>query len=141
MKILVAIDGSKPSLKALERALELSQRMAEPAALTLINVHNDSFLRRHQHQVGKQAIDEYLAELHGADLDEACAMLEARNVRYDVVRASGDLAATIAAQASSGGYDLLAVGSQGRGSLTDLVMGSVTSKLLAVSKVPVLVVP
>lgn len=141
MKLLVAIDGSKPSLKALERALAFSQRLAEPATITLINVHNDSFIRRHQHQVGKQAIDEYLAELHGADLDEACALLDARQVRYDVVRASGDLATTIAGQAASGGYDLLVVGSQGRGSLTDLVMGSVTTKLLAVSKVPVLVVP
>lgn len=141
MKLLVAIDGSEPSLKALQVALGLMEQFARPAGLTLINVHNDSFIRRHQHQVGKQAVDEYLAELHAADLAEAVRVLESRGVRYDVVRASGDLAGMIAAHAAGDGFDLVVIGSKGRGGLADLVMGSVASKLLAVSKVPVLVVP
>lgn len=140
MKILVAIDGSESSLKALQTALGLMDQFAQPPALTLINVHNDSFIRRHQHQVGKQAIDEYLAEVHAADLEGAMRLLDERGVRYDVVRAHGDLAGMIAAHAAGDGFDLVVIGSKGRGGLADLVMGSVASKLLAVCKVPVLVV-
>ena len=141
MKILVAVDGSQPSLKALQTALGLMEQLAQPATLALINVHNDSFVRRHQHQFGKQAIDEYLAELHGADLKEAIELLDARGVRYDVVRGDGDLAGTIAAHAANNGFDLIVLGSRGHGGLANLVMGSVASRVLASSKVPVLVVP
>ena len=141
MKILVAIDGSESSIKALQAALGIMAQLARQAELALINVHNDSFIRRHQHQVGKQAVDEYLAELHEADLKTAVDLLETHGVRYDVIRAQGDLAGMIAAHAAGDGFDLVVIGSKGRGGLADLVMGSVASKLLSVCKVPVLVVP
>ena len=141
MKILVAIDGSQPSLKALQAAVGLAEQFAQPAALTLINVHNDAFVRRHQNRFGKQAVDEYLAELHGDDLREASALLQARGVRHEAVRGEGDLAGTIAAHAAANGFDLIVLGSRGRSGLTNLVMGSVATKVLASAKVPVLVVP
>ena len=141
MKILVAVDGSETSIKALQAALGIMAQLARPAELALINVHNDSFIRRHQHQVGKQAVDEYLAELHETDLKTAVDLLETHGVRYQVIRAQGDLAGMIAAHAAGDGFDLVVLGSKGRGGLADLVMGSVASKLLAVCKVPVLVVP
>ena len=52
----------------------------------------------------------------------------------------GHAAETIAAFAEKGKYDLLIMGSHGHGSLTNLVMGSVATKVLAKCGVPVLLV-
>ena len=45
MKVLVAIDGSKNSLRALKHAIKLTARMSEPSELLLVNAHDDIALR------------------------------------------------------------------------------------------------
>lgn len=141
MKILVAVDGSAQSLKALERALALAAAMSQPPGLTLINVHNDSFVRRHQGVVGREAVDEYLAEFHEHDLKDAMALLQSRGVQCQVLRESGELAPTITRTAEGGGFDMIVMGAKGRSGLGDLLLGSVASRVLSHSRVPVLVVP
>ncbi len=140
MKLLVAVDGSEPSLRALDKAVDLSRQLAQPAVLTLTNVHNDAFVRRHQHLVGKQAVDQYLAEVHAPEIKEATDRLDRLGMHYEVLHGSGDLAHTITHQAEAGGFDMIVMGAKGRGALADLVLGSVVTKVLSVSKVPVLVV-
>ena len=140
MKILVAIDGSACSLAALDEAVALSGQLARPAALTLVNVHNDAFVRRHEHRFGKDAVDSFLAELHATDLAEATERLDVQGTPYAVLRLDGDPALTIARHAASGGFDLIVLGAMGRGAVSDVVLGSVVLKLLATSSVPLLVV-
>ena len=53
---------------------------------------------------------------------------------------TGHVADTIAATATEGGFDLLMMGSHGHGTLGNLVMGSVATKVVAHCKVPVLLV-
>ena len=52
----------------------------------------------------------------------------------------GVAADNIAQMAEKGDFDLIVMGSHGQGSLTNLVMGSVATKVLAHCKVPVLLV-
>jgi len=52
----------------------------------------------------------------------------------------GHAAELIARQAEAGKFDLLLMGSHGHGNLTNLVMGSVTTKVLAHCKTPLLLV-
>ncbi|MGL6205521.1 MAG: universal stress protein, partial [Giesbergeria sp.] len=52
----------------------------------------------------------------------------------------GPAGETIAKLADAGDYDLLVMGSHGHGALATLVMGSVTTQVLAHCKVPVLIV-
>ena len=52
----------------------------------------------------------------------------------------GPAADTIATMAEKGKFDLLMMGSHGHGTLGNLVMGSVATKVLAHSKTPVLLV-
>jgi nucleotide-binding universal stress UspA family protein len=53
---------------------------------------------------------------------------------------AGPAADNIAAMAQKGGYDLIVMGSHGKGAITNLIMGSVATKVLATCKVPVLLV-
>lgn len=140
MKILVAVDGSAQSIKALEKALALGAAMSQPPEIALINVHNDSFVRRHQGVVGREAVDAYLSEFHESDLKEALALLQSRGVKFHVLRESGELAPTITRTAEAGGYDMIVMGAKGRSGLGDLLLGSVASRVLSHSRVPVLVV-
>lgn len=52
----------------------------------------------------------------------------------------GAAADQIATTAAKGGFDLIIMGSHGHGTLSNLVMGSVATKVLANCKVPVLLV-
>jgi nucleotide-binding universal stress UspA family protein len=53
---------------------------------------------------------------------------------------TGSAADCVATLANKGGFDLIVMGSHGYGSLTNLVMGSVATKVLANCKTPVLLV-
>ena len=52
----------------------------------------------------------------------------------------GPAAELIAATADKGGFDLLVLGSHGQGSLVNLVMGSVATKVLAQCQTPTLLI-
>jgi nucleotide-binding universal stress UspA family protein len=138
MKVLVAVDGSANSLKAVQKAATL---FSQGSLLTLINVQVDEHLRSLQGRVGKATVDGFITEQHDNDLKAAKAWLDQQGVKYDVIIAEGALAPTIAENAADGGFDMVAIGAKGRGSIGDLVMGSVVTRLIAASKVPVVVIP
>lgn len=138
MKILIAVDGSPTALKAAQTAVA---KFSHTATYTLINVQADEHLRSLQGRIGKATVDEYLRERHEEDLKEVSAWLAGQNIKFDTIVAEGRLASTIAAHAADGGYDLIVIGSKGRGSLADVMVGSTVTRLIAISRVPVLVVP
>jgi nucleotide-binding universal stress UspA family protein len=137
MKVLVAIDGSAPSLRAAQRVVQL---FGNSLQLTLINVHPDEHLKRFASTVGKDAVEGYLGDLHTADLKESKAWLDANKIRYDVILGRGAPAQTVAESAADGKFDLVAIGAKGRNSVADLFVGSMATRLISISKVPVLVV-
>jgi len=61
-------------------------------------------------------------------------------IEADYVSRLGHAADEIATLADRGAFDLLMMGSHGHGSVSNLVMGSVATKVLAACKVPVLLV-
>lgn len=54
---------------------------------------------------------------------------------------SGSAAEAIVREASDGEFDLIVMGTQGRGAIGRLVLGSVAERVLRTSRVPVLAVP
>jgi len=63
-----------------------------------------------------------------------------KDLKVSYATKSGAAADNIVAAAEKGKFDLVMMGSHGHGSLGNLVMGSVATKVLAHSKVPVLLV-
>lgn len=141
MKILIATDGSKNSLRAVKHVTKLSARFAEPVLVTLLSVHDDTALRHAQRFVGRAAVDEYLRDLSEKDLADARKVLDKAEVHHDMVIRTGHVAAEIAAVGAEGKYDLVVLGSKGRSALKDLLVGSVAKRVIELSKVPVLLVP
>lgn len=140
MKILVAVDGSKNSLRAFKHVMDLAGALKEPPAVTLISVHDDVAMRHATRFVGKKAVDEYIAEACGEDLKAAVAAAAKAGFPVETLTRVGHVAQEIADAAGKGKFDLLVVGAKGRGSLKDIFVGSVASRLTELSTVPLLLV-
>ncbi|MBX9793189.1 MAG: universal stress protein, partial [Burkholderiaceae bacterium] len=68
------------------------------------------------------------------------AFFKQRGIDAEFVSKVGPAADVIAKLVSGGTFDLLLMGSHGHGSVANVVMGSVATKVLARSKVPVLLI-
>lgn len=140
MKLLVAVDGSPNSIRAVEYATDLLAKLGGAGTLTLVSVHDDAALRHARRFVGKQAVDDYLREMSDFDLVEARELLASKNVQYDEVFRTGYIASEIADAAEQGGFDMIVLGSKGRSALKDLVIGSVAKRVAELARTPVLLV-
>jgi len=138
MKLLVATDGSKNSVKAVRQAAKLVQAAAGGGSITLVSVHDDTALRHAQRFVGKETVDNYLRDLSEKDLAESRKALDKAGVKHDMVIRTGHVATEIAALGAK--YDMIVMGSKGRTAFKDLLIGSVAQRVLELSKVPMLFV-
>ena len=141
MRILVASDGSTHSLRAVKYAAKLAGMMQMPKAeLTLINVHDDIALRHAKSFVGKVVVEEYLQELSDKETKSARKILDESGCTYDVKSKTGHISEEITALAHAKKYDLIVLGSKGRGAIADILIGSVAQRVLATAKIPVMLV-
>jgi nucleotide-binding universal stress UspA family protein len=132
--ILVAIDGSTAAKAALEHALELARD--QHARLTLMTV------------VPPVAAVSVAGSAQVVPLQEACfndALNDAvASVPDDVgllrILAHGKPAREIVQRVESGDYDLIVMGTHGRGRVGEAVVGSVSREVVHRSRTPVLLV-
>jgi nucleotide-binding universal stress UspA family protein len=140
MKILVAIDGSKNSLRALKHAIKLAGKLSEPTQLLLVNAHDDIALRGASQFVGKDAVRSYLDDLASAELEGAIAAAQKSKVPFETRALRGQVAQSIAKAAEAEGCDLIVLGSKGRTALKDLLIGSVAQRVASLADMPVTLV-
>lgn len=140
MKLLVAIDGSKNSLRALKYATKLAGKLAEPAELVLVNAHDDIALRGASQFVGKDAVKGYLDDIAREELKDAIAAADKAKVPYTVRMARGPVAQAIVKVGADESVDTIVLGSKGRTALKDLLIGSVAQRVIAIAEVPVVLV-
>ena len=141
MKLLVAVDGSKNSLRAVKYAAKLAHLLRTSSnKITLVSVHDDTGLRHAKAFVGKAEVADYLRELSEKELRPARKLLKDDGIGYDMEIRTGHVAQEIIDCATAGGFDMIVLGSKGRGALADLLLGSVAQRVLANAKQPVVIV-
>ncbi len=136
MKILLPVDGSAYSTRA---ARYLVRHWPADAAVTLLNV--DAPLRE---SIAGRLDADSVARFHlgngTAALKPARRVLARAGHLFDERLLVGDPGTEIMHVARRGRYDMIVMGSHGRGVLKSLFLGSVVVKVLSGSNVPVLVV-
>jgi len=140
MKILLAVDGSKPSLDAVKLVIEHADWLREKPDIELVTVHLPvpKLPRMGAAGVGKKDVEKYYREEGEQNLAAARKVLERSGLPYQTHILVGPAAETLVKHAKGTGCDLICIGSHGRTAFADALIGSTASKVLHISDVPVL---
>ncbi len=136
-RILLAYDGSEPSKRALEYTAELAKRLgSEVLVLYVIDLEKLAEL------IGDFDVEDVATlEKKAKELVEGAAKyLEERGVKARPMIKKGGPPEAIAETAEEEGCSMIVVGSHGWRGFKRLFIGSVSEKVVRISKVPVLVV-
>jgi nucleotide-binding universal stress UspA family protein len=141
MKILLAVDGSKHSLKAAKYLVGHASAYRTRPEVQLLYVHRPlPDLPNMRLVVGGGQIRQYYEETGSAALSKAKRLLSTAGIRHAERVLVGDIAQMIAREAVRTGCDLIVIGSRGMTAAANLVLGSTATKVLHVSSLPVTVV-
>lgn len=139
MKILLAVDGSPYTKKMLAYLATHEELIASAQAYSAISVQS-ALPPRARAALGKDTVDAYYAEEAAKVLDPVCEFLERHGLKPQRITKVGPAGELIAKEAVEGNYDLVVMGTHGLGALGKLVMGSVSTQVLANCSVPVLLI-
>lgn len=137
MKILVAVDGSKPSLKAVQLLVDHADWYREKPAVELLTVHLP--VPRVGH-LNKAQLERYYSEEGQAMLAPAKKKLDAAGIACQPHVLVGPVAEAIVKHAADKGCDLIYIGTRGMSALGKALIGSTATKVLQISDIPVLLV-
>jgi nucleotide-binding universal stress UspA family protein len=140
MKILLAIDGSPFTKRMLAYLAAHAENWLRPDSEVTILTVVPPVPPRAAAVVAKETLKAYYADEAETVFKPVRNFLTRRGVKATEATRQGHAAEQIAKFADTGKFDLLVMGSHGHGALASLVVGSVASKVLANSKVPVLIV-
>lgn len=130
MKILVAVDGSDVSLRAVHNLIEHLQWFRGHPEIHLLHVHPPIPTELALTHVSQDTLDCYYREEGEAALASARSLLDEAGIAYKVHIHVGEPAYVIVNQAHELGCSLICMGSHGRGALANAVLGSVVAKVL-----------
>jgi nucleotide-binding universal stress UspA family protein len=137
LRVLIPVDGSANSLRAVKFVIRKASLYSEPLELHLLNV-------QHPFPGTIQGVHE-LAERHHHDegikaLAKARKALDAAGLKYLYHISIGDSGEVIAHFAREKKIEQVVMGTRGLGSVTNMLLGSVANKVLHLVDVPVLLV-
>ncbi|GAB4074679.1 universal stress protein [Barrientosiimonas marina] len=135
-RILIAVDGSEHSLRATDEAVKIAT-LTKKSFIDVILVADFSKAKNEVlHSQGKEElkISRKKKLFHVED------KLESNNLSYDVNVLHGEPGPAIIQHANEGDYDLAIIGSRGLNTLQEMVLGSVSHKVVKRVDCPVLIV-
>jgi nucleotide-binding universal stress UspA family protein len=137
MKIVVAVDGSKPSLKAVQLLIDHAGWYREAPQVELVTVHLPV---PKVARLPKAQLERYYAEEGQSRLAAAKKKLDAAGVRYQPHVLVGSVAESIVKHAKEQRCDLIYIGTRGMSEIGAALVGSTATKVMHISDTPVLLV-
>ena len=140
-RILIAVDGSETSNKALSAALEMASYSGGRSVLRLIHV-----LDQTAYLVGSDPLGSLVNAMREAGqkiLAEGLAIVQSAGVQAETVLVDGlgaHLAETVAADARQWDASLVVVGTHGRRGVGRMLLGSGAEQIIRLAPCPVLVI-
>jgi nucleotide-binding universal stress UspA family protein len=137
-KILVPVDGSENSFRALDQAIFISNKTG--AAITAMHViESPPTVYVESQKLLNELLNNYRKQ-SAKILDKCKEIGQKQDVKVDTVMAEGDAASNINGYAEKEAFDLIVIGSRGLGKLKQALLGSVSSKVIQHAKGSVLIV-
>ncbi len=140
MKVLLPVDGSACSMRAVEHLIAHAGWFRDPPEVHLLHVHPPIPIGRVQAHIGKETLHAYYLEEGQAHLLETQKRLDAAGRFHTSHIHVGQPAEVISRMADELACDLVIMGAHGRGVVAGMVMGSVATRVLHLASCPVLLV-
>jgi nucleotide-binding universal stress UspA family protein len=126
MKVLVPIDDSEHSRKAVERAVELAEKQGAEITLMTVTPVAADFLDEMRN------IQDKLTAEYQKWLDRAKAVFDDKGIKVATILEEGLVPGNnIIRRAEDDKFDRIIMGSTGRGGLARILMGSTAAKVVA----------
>ncbi|WNQ10956.1 universal stress protein [Paenibacillus aurantius] len=136
-KLLVPVDGSESSARALAHAVSLARSLPVPPELVVLHV-NPSFAMN-EPPIGVN-LEEAVEEEGRRILEPAVAALKDAGIPYRSLARNGDPAEIILRLAREEECGLIVMGSRGNGLVKELLLGSVSHAVIQQARCPVMIV-
>ena len=137
LKVLIPVDGSSNSLRAVQFLVEKAPLYKEPLEIHVLNVQHPfpGTIRGVHHESEQYHHDEGIKALA-----EARKLLDAQGLQYAYHIVVGEAGETIGHFARDKHIQQVVMGTRGAGAVASMLIGSVASKVLHLVDVPVLLV-
>jgi nucleotide-binding universal stress UspA family protein len=137
-KLLVPVDGSENSFRALDHAIYLAKKTG--ANITAMNViENPPTVYVESQKLLNDLLANFRAESANI-LDKCKQIAEKSGVKIETVIGEGDAASTIVGYAEKENFDTIIIGRRGLGRFKEMMLGSISNKVLHHAKCTVNIV-
>jgi nucleotide-binding universal stress UspA family protein len=140
MKILLPVDGSENSLRAVQHVIAMKEQYSDPIEVHLLNVQLPVASGAVKMFISQQQLNDFYRDEGVAALKDARALLDQAGVSYQHHIGVGDLAGTITSYAKDKQCRQIVIGTRGRGSFAGALLGSVATKVVHLADIPVLLI-
>jgi nucleotide-binding universal stress UspA family protein len=139
MKILLSVDGSSYTKRMLAYIVTHDEVFHTNHEFTVLTVQ-PPVPNRARAAVGKEVVDNYYTTESEKVVSPVYKFLMRHGIDAKTVTKVGQIGETVGKFADDGKFDMLIMGSHGHGTIANMVMGSVATKVLANCKTPVLLI-
>ena len=140
MNILLPVDGSESSLHAVRHVIAMNEQYRDPIEVHLLNVQLPVASGAVKMFISQQQLKEFYCDEALVALKDARALLDQAGVSYQHHIGVGDVAGTIVTYAKEKQCRQIVIGTRGRGSFAGALLGSVATKVVHLTDIPVLLI-
>jgi nucleotide-binding universal stress UspA family protein len=140
-KILVPLDGSAHSTRALETAIQIAKKF--DGRITLIHAYSTQIVdlpEGYAHMESTPRIIEVSREVGANLLADATAKANAEKVQVETLLTEGHAVRAILDACKNSKFDLIVMGARGLSTAKEILLGSVSHGITTHARCPVLVV-
>ena len=138
-KILVPVDGSENSFRALEQAIFLATKIQEAQITVLYIIEDLPSLYIYSPKIIEKLRADYKSE-YTKILERCKEIAKKSGININTVLLEGDPASKIIGYSDMEKFDLIIIGSRGMGKFKEVIIGSVSNKVLHHAKCSVMLV-
>ena len=136
-KILVAVDGSENANRAVEYVLQLARNSREPLEVHVLNAQPPVTFGDIKKFVGQETLNAYYHDEGIKTLAAARQRLDKSAIAHTYHIGVGPAAETIVNYAQKHGCAQIVMGTRGLSPISSLLAGSVATKVLHLTEIPV----
>ena len=141
LKVLLPVDGSESSIRATQKLIETIGWYKEQPRIDLLAVHLPvPRLPNMDIVVSEEMLERYYREECEEMLVPSKNVLDAAGMKYAVHTLVGPIAESIVEQAKESGSNMIYMGTRGMTAVSNMVLGSVTTRVLHLAHIPVVLI-